>query len=240
MLYHVIHYSSGLIVVPVIAGTALLVLWAIGGYWALLCVFLISISTDYLPKLLRKYNQERQLALARRDERKTNLDDVYGRVIHNINQVLSRPFSSGIENLKQVDLRIVRDRSEMLFFPSIGFGAKFCTWLKTISGNHENSVNKLAEDNIYADIGSYNLSTSKDSKSSATTRDRQRAATTDSKRQYFDDKKDQKDSQRDPSKEKSAAVLEAERTLGAILKPGSAAASAAVSTGDQYQVKGAS
>ena len=76
-------------------------------------------------------------------------------------------------------------------------------------------VNKLAEDNIYADIGSYNLSTSKDSKSSVTARDRQRAATTDSKRQYFDDKKDQKDSQLDPSKEKSAAVLEAERTLGA-------------------------
>ena len=85
-------------------------------------------------------------------------------------------------------------------------------------------VNKSAvEDSIYGNIGTY-VAPMKE-KASGSSRDRDRR----DKRDYFDDKsrKDKDiDGERDKSKDaKSAAVLEAERTLGALLKPGVADAS---------------
>lgn len=82
-------------------------------------------------------------------------------------------------------------------------------------------VNKsvVVEDSIYGNIGTY-VAPMKEKSSSS--RDRR-----NDKRDYFDDKsrkdKIDDDNDRDKSKDaKSAAVLEAERTLGALLKPGAA------------------
>lgn len=80
-------------------------------------------------------------------------------------------------------------------------------------------VNKsvVVEDSIYGNIGTY-VAPMKEKSSSSNSRDRR-----NDKRDYFDDKsrKDKDDDDnRDKSKDaKSAAVLEAERTLGALLKP---------------------
>ncbi|XP_046633603.1 protein Red-like [Daphnia pulicaria] len=86
-------------------------------------------------------------------------------------------------------------------------------------------VNKstIVEDTIYSNIGTY-VAPTKEKTASSSSRDRERRS---DKRDYFDDKsrKDKDgDADRDKSKDalKSAAVLEAERTLGALLKPGAA------------------
>lgn len=86
-------------------------------------------------------------------------------------------------------------------------------------------VNKSAivEDTIYGNIGTY-VAPTREKSSSSRSRDRERRG---DKRDYFEDKsrKDTEgDLDRDRTKNamKSAAVLEAERTLGALLKPGMA------------------
>ncbi len=86
-------------------------------------------------------------------------------------------------------------------------------------------VNKSAvEESIYGNIGTY-VAPMKE-KAAGSSRDRDRRS---DKRDYFDDKsrKDKdSDGDRDKSKDaKSATLLEAERTLGALLKPGVADAS---------------
>ena len=83
-------------------------------------------------------------------------------------------------------------------------------------------VNKtVMEDSIYGNIGTY-VAPSKDKSSSANARDKDRRS---DKRDYFDNTR-REDEGKEKSKEgKSATVLEAERTLGALLKPGAADAS---------------
>lgn len=82
-------------------------------------------------------------------------------------------------------------------------------------------VNKTAivEDSIYGNIGTY-VAPMKE-RSSSNSRDRDHR---NEKRDYFDDKtRKEDDDERYKSKDaKSATVLEAERTLGALLKPGAA------------------
>ena len=74
------------------------------------------------------------------------------------------------------------------------------------------------QDSIYGNIGAY-VATTKTNDKSSRSKDRQRSS---DKREYFDDKKAARDADQDKEEEKgkSAAILEAERTLGALFKPG--------------------
>lgn len=80
-------------------------------------------------------------------------------------------------------------------------------------------VNKSAivEDSIYGNIGTYVAPTKERSSSSSRDRDHR-----NEKRDYFDGvSRNDDDGDRFKSKDsKSSTVLEAERTLGALLKPG--------------------
>jgi IK cytokine len=75
----------------------------------------------------------------------------------------------------------------------------------------KNHLAKPEEDSIYGNIGDYVPGSS---------RDRNKDIRND-KRHYFDEKNKEKErDDKEQSKDKSSAVLEAERTLGALLKPG--------------------
>ena len=82
-------------------------------------------------------------------------------------------------------------------------------------------VHKSSDDSIYGNIGTYQP-TSKDKTNDSGSKERR-----SDKRFYFDDKtrkdKDEAGTDKERSKDaKSDTVLEAERTLGALLKPGAA------------------
>ena len=73
----------------------------------------------------------------------------------------------------------------------------------------KNHLAKPEEDSIYGNIGDYVPGASRD-------RNKDR----NDKRHYFDEKNKEKErDDKEQSKDKSSAVLEAERTLGALLKP---------------------